>query len=102
MVTSLEPRTPHQSAKLRRCQRTSMVLLLLFLQSIETMRFYLLSNQWSAVPPQGYDTFWCKCPLGFCRASNQGASLGKRRKLVSARATALGAETRCGNHGLVQ
>jgi hypothetical protein len=40
-VISLEPRTPHQPEKLRNCQRTIVVLLLLFLASITTLVLYL-------------------------------------------------------------
>ena len=40
-MISLEPRTPHQPEKLRNCQRTIVVLLLLFLASITTLVLYL-------------------------------------------------------------
>jgi hypothetical protein len=36
-----------------------MFLLLLFLESIETMRFYLACFQWSAAGSQAGDSIWC-------------------------------------------
>jgi hypothetical protein len=58
-VTSLEPRTPHQPGKLGTCQRTSMFLLLPFIQSIKNTKLYLLCLQSSAAAPQAPDQIWC-------------------------------------------
>ena len=54
-VTSLEPRTLRQPEKLRRCRRTSMFLLLLFLESNENRGLYLLYLQASATSPQPHE-----------------------------------------------
>jgi len=41
-VTLLDPRTPHQPENLRNCQRTIMVLRLLFFRSMEKTKLYVL------------------------------------------------------------
>jgi hypothetical protein len=51
-VTLLEPRTPHQPGKLQKLSKNEFVLLLLFLESMEMTRLYVLCQQASARRPQ--------------------------------------------------
>jgi hypothetical protein len=51
-VTTLEPRTPHQPGKLQKLSKNEFVLLLLFLESMEMTRLYVLCRQASAGRPQ--------------------------------------------------
>jgi hypothetical protein len=53
------PGSWHQLQKLRNCQRTSICLRLLFLESRKSVRLYPLCFQSSAARPQPHDRIWC-------------------------------------------
>jgi len=59
-VTELEPRTPHQPEKLKKLSKNDPVVLFLILESMKSVRFYLIYFQWSAGRPQAGDRILCR------------------------------------------
>ena len=74
-VIALEPRTPHQPEKLKKLSKNESVVLLLFLESTKSMRFYLVCFQPSARRPQACDRIWCRSALQDCAKGLLGKAL---------------------------
>src|ERR1700727_2602467 len=79
-VTSLEPRTPHQPEKLKKLSKNDLVLLFLILESIKTLRVYVIYFQSSAGSPQAGDRIWCR-PKAISRRRRMGRGFSAQRKM---------------------
>jgi len=66
-VTQLEPRTPHQPAKLKKLSKNDLVVLLLNFPSIKRVRVYLVYFQLSAGHPQAGDRILCSVSNRFAQ-----------------------------------
>ncbi|MGA8272072.1 MAG: hypothetical protein WB919_10990 [Candidatus Sulfotelmatobacter sp.] len=64
-MTQLEPRTPHQPAKLKKLSKNDLVVLFLNFESIKSVRVYLVYFQASAGRPQEGDRILCSVSRKF-------------------------------------
>jgi hypothetical protein len=71
-VTQLEPRTLHQPEKLKKLSKNDPVVLLLVLESMKSVCFYLIYFQWSAGRPQACDRILCNGAKPFRAEGRRG------------------------------
>jgi hypothetical protein len=79
-VTQLEPRTLHQPEKLKRLSKNDPFVLLLILESMKSVRVYLIYFQSSAGCPQAGDRILCRPRKLFRTEGKRGAGFRDARR----------------------